>query len=235
MSSGLPPLLAAHITSEGRLISICSESYGWWTKTNSAPHSRQDAYSCVTKAIRDIAAGKAGVFAISESLKKQEFVGVYDSVGNLQAVATFTYSETKHTAKVHKLATAIWNLSKDESEAKPCKGAGTAAMLKVMDIVRERAGPAAGFVFTEPAVDAKAFYEKCLFKVVAGWAPKELGSCCGMAVQVTAAATDALRGRISGYGQELVLCKEAELLRPTRLHYRIVFWSAYQEALHRAA
>lgn len=230
-------LYTAKVESKGRLISISCEAYGWWQKgTEISDPDVKDNYLCIAKAVRDIAITKAGlVKAVPDKLAEQEFIAVYDQYSALQAVATFTLGEGKTTAKIHKVATAIWNLTRDASKGEPCKGAGMAAILKTAEVVRARVSedkPA--FLFLETTRRAQGFYEKCGFTVVKGWIPREEGCRHGMSFEITAENCDKLRAKLLSYGASIVSIKKGDEPPPTYLHFRDVYYPRLKDKLSEA-
>ena len=225
-------LIRTEVTNPNRMISIANESYGWWAKSESITALYAENYSCIIKAIRDTALSKIGYYNQTnpsiKRLTKHKISAVYDSTGNLQGVATFTLHPKKNIVKIHKIATAIWNLGgENRSSNEAQNGIGKALILNISEVAHSQFGTAP-FIFAEPTKESLPFYEKNGFSVVEGWTPKESGSFCGVKLKVT----DEVKSLLSVSSVSL---EEGSLpFEKTNLHYPEIWFSDASQLLERA-
>jgi hypothetical protein len=225
-------LIRTEVTNPNRMISIANESYGWWAKSQSITAPYAENYSCIIKAIRDTALSKIGYYNQTipsiKRLTKHKISAVYDSTGNLQGVATFTLHPKKNIVKIHKIATAIWNLGGENLSSNEAQtGVGKALILNISEVAHAQFGKAP-FIFAEPTKESLPFYEKNGFSVVEGWTPKEFGSCYGVKLR----ETDEVKSRL---GVSSNLLEEDSLpFEKTILHYPTIWFRDASQLLEHA-
>lgn len=219
----------AVIIHRNRLLSVMEEAQGWWTYSNEVEKNQSGEYTPIIKSIKNTLGSRIGMFDESEDYPRHDVVACYEAAGNVQAIATFTMDIARKTLKIHRMASAAWNLSpkvEQETHVQKKKGAGSALILALMQHALNEMGQKPCQIYLETTRAAQPFYEKMGLHLRKDFQPKEPepGTIGPMtSPKITKEGIEDIRQKCLSKGYSSTLCDQSQLPK-TILHFKERFY-----------